>query len=58
MSYKGKSIATRGSKKTGAGVSQLGKDTGILWSREYARGHMVVRVRMNNRRGHSGLHRM
>jgi len=30
MPYKGKSAATRESKKTGAGMFQLGKDTGIL----------------------------
>jgi len=58
MSYKRKSIATRESKKTETSMSQLEKDTEILWSGEYARGCMVVRVRMGNRREHSDLHRM
>ena len=58
MLYKGKSTATRGSKRNGAGMSQLEKDTGILWSKEYTRGYIVARVRMDNRRGHSNLYRM
>jgi len=56
--YKEKSTATRESKKTGASAFQLGKGTGILWSREHARGCTVVRVRMDDRRGHSNLHRI
>ena len=58
MPYKGKSAATRESKKTGAGMFQLGKGTGILQSGEHARGCTVVRVRIDDRRGHSDLHRM
>jgi len=56
--YKGKSTVTRESKKTGASMFQLGKDAGILWSGEHTRGCMVVRVRMDDRKGHSNLYRM
>ena len=56
--YKGKSTTTRESKRNRAGTSQLGKDIGILWNGECTRGCMVVRVRMNDRRGHRDLHRI
>ena len=58
MPYKGKSTVTRGSKKTGASIFQLEKGAGILWSGECARGCIVVRVRMDDRKGHNNLYRM
>ena len=58
MPYKGKSTVTRESKRNGVSMSQLRKGTGILWSREYTREYIVARVKMDDRRSHSDLHRM
>ena len=41
-----------------AGMSQLGKGIGILWSGECARRCTAVGVRIDNRRSHSDPHRM
>ena len=41
-----------------AGTFQLGKGTGILWSRECARRCTAVGVRIDDRKSHSDLHRI
>jgi len=52
------SQSAKGTAGREAGTSQLGKDAEILWSGEYARRCTAVRVRIDNKRSHSNLHRM
>ena len=50
--------ATKDTAGREAGAFQLGKGTGILWSRECARRYTAVGVRIDDRKSHSDLHRI
>jgi len=48
----------KGIARREAGTFQLGKGTGILWSRECARRYTAIGVRIDNRRSCGDLYRM